>query len=423
MNRLKIRLLFAVLVIIAAFTNISAQGFGCEFVVNADGSGGEFRSPTGGPCVNTLITAVPFLRIIPDARAGALGDAGIATSADANSMHFNASKLVTAEQDMALSVTYTPWLKALGLQDVYMAYLSGYKKFGDLQALGVSLRYFSLGEINFTDNQGTSLGTGNPNEFEISLAYSRKLSEKLSVAVAPKFIFSNLAAGQLVNDVEIRPGIAGGADFSLTFQTPIKFTANESNLRVGAAISNLGTKISYTNSVNKDFIPANLGIGAAWEFNFDEFNSLTVTTDINKLLVPTPCLNENAGVTGAPNTCDESGETGIPDYREQSMFSGVLGSFGDAPGGFAEELRELSYSLGLEYWYDKQFAVRAGYYTEHSTKGNRKFFTVGLGLKYNVFGLNFSYLVPTTNQRNPLDNTLRFSLLFDFAGGEFDEEE
>ncbi len=420
MNRLKIRLLFAVLVIVASFTNISAQGFGCEFVVNPDG-GGEFQAPGGGPCVNTLITAVPFLRIIPDARAGALGDAGIATSADANSMHFNASKLVTAEQDMALSVTYTPWLKALGLQDVYMAYLSGYKKFGDLQALGVSLRYFSLGEINFTDNQGTSLGTGNPNEFEISLAYSRKLSEKLSVAVAPKFIFSNLAAGQLVNDVEIKPGIAGGADFSLTFQTPIKFTANESNLRVGAAVSNLGTKISYTNSINKDFIPANLGIGAAWEFNFDEFNSLTVTTDINKLLVPTPCLN-SAG-PGETSTCDQSGEPGIPDYREQSMFSGVLGSFGDAPGGFSEELRELSYSLGLEYWYDKQFAVRAGYYTEHSTKGNRKFFTVGLGLKYNVFGLNFSYLVPTTNQRNPLDNTLRFSLLFDFAGGEFDEEE
>jgi len=419
MNRLKICLLFSVLVVVAAFTNTNAQGgFGCEFDPNTS----EWRAPDGGPCINTLITAVPFLRIIPDARAGALGDAGIATSADANSMHFNASKLVTAEQDMALSVTYTPWLKALGLQDVYMAYLSGYKKFGDLQAVGLSLRYFSLGEINFTDNQGTSLGTGNPNEFEISLAYSRKLSEKLSVAVAPKFIFSNLAPGQLVDGVEIKPGIAGGADFSLTFQTPIQFTANESNLRVGAAVSNLGTKISYTNSINKDFIPANLGIGAAWEFNFDEFNALTITTDINKLLVPTPCLNENANDPTLPNTCDVSGEPGIPDYREQSMFSGVLGSFGDAPGGFGEEIRELSYSLGLEYWYDKQFAVRAGYYTEHSTKGNRKFFTVGLGLKYNVFGLNFSYLVPTTNQRNPLDNTLRFSLLFDFAGGEFDEE-
>ncbi len=420
MNRLKIRLLFAVLVLVAGFTNnINAQGgFGCVF--NAETT--EFEAPGGGPCVNTLITAVPFLRIIPDARAGALGDAGIATSADANSIHFNASKLVTAEQDMAVSVTYTPWLKALGLQDVYMAYLSGYKKFGDLQALGVSLRYFSLGEINFTDNQGTSLGTGNPNEFEITLAYSRKLSEKLSVAVAPKFIYSNLAAGQLVNNVEIRPGVAGGADFSLTYETPINFTAKESNLRVGAAVSNLGTKISYTNSINKDFIPANLGIGAAWEFQFDDFNALTITTDINKLLVPTPCLNENAGDPTLPNNCDQSGVQGIPDYREQSMFSGVLGSFSDAPDGFSEELRELSYSLGLEYWYDQQFAVRAGYYTEHSTKGNRKFFTVGLGLKYNVFGLNFSYLVPTTNQRNPLDNTLRFSLLFDFAGGEFDEE-
>jgi len=414
MNRLKMRLLFAVLVFAISASSLDAQ---CE--LNA--LTGTFVTPgTNEPCTNTLITAVPFLRIIPDARAGALGDAGIATSADANSIHFNASKLATAETDAALSVTYTPWLRSLGLQDVYMAYVAGYKKLDDLQAIGVSLRYFSLGEINFTDNQGTSLGTGNPNEFEIAIAYSRKLSEKLSVAVAPKFIYSNLAAGQTVNNVEIMPGIAGGADFSLTYETPIEFTANPSNLRVGAAISNLGTKISYTNSINEDFIPANLGIGAAWEFNFDDFNSLTVTSDINKLLVPTPCLDEDPEPNN--NTCEQSGDASIPDYREQSMFSGVLSSFSDAPNGFAEEIRELSYSIGLEYWYDKQFAVRAGYYTEHATKGNRKFFTVGLGLKYNVFGLNFSYLVPTTNQRNPLDNTLRFSLLFDFTGGQFDEE-
>jgi len=402
MNRLKKCLLFSLLIFAAGFSEIYAQGFGCELTPD-----GEYV----GECTNTIITAIPFLRIIPDARSGALGDAGIAISPDANAMHFNASKLATAEQDMALSITYTPWLKALGLQDVYLAYLSGYKKLDDLQAIGVSLRYFSLGEINFTDDTGTPLGTGNPNEFEISIAYSRKLSEKLSVAVAPKFIYSNLAAGQMVNNVEIKPGLAGGADFSMTYKTPINFTANPSNLIIGAAISNLGTKISYTNSINKDYIPANLGIGAAWEFNFDDYNSLTVTSDINKLLVPTPCV-------GGPEICDQSGEEGIPDYKEQSMFSGVLSSFGDAPGGFSEEIRELTYSLGVEYWYDKQFAVRAGYYTEHSTKGNRRFFTVGLGLKYNVFGLNFSYLVPTTNQRNPLDNTLRFSLLFDFAGGE-----
>jgi len=407
MNRLQQFLLFSLLTVFTGFSEMYGQaGFGCELTVD-----GEYRNPNGGPCTNTIITAIPFLRIIPDARSGAMGDAGIATSPDANAMHFNASKLALAEQDMAVSVTYTPWLKALGLQDVYLAYLSGYKKLDDISALGVSLRYFSLGQINFTDDTGTDLGQGNPNEFEISIAYSRKLSEKLSIAVAPKFIYSNLAAGQMVNNVEIKPGFAGGADFSLTYNTPINFTSNPSNLTVGAAISNLGTKISYTNSVNKDYIPANLGIGAAWEFNFDDYNSLTVTTDINKLLVPTPCLGTRA-------ECDQSGAEGVPDYKEKSMFSGVISSFGDAPGGFSEELRELTYSLGVEYWYDKQFAVRAGYYTEHATKGNRRFFTVGLGLKYNVFGLNFSYLVPTTNQRNPLDNTLRFSLLFDFAGGD-----
>ena len=402
------RNLFLVAIGIMLFSPTQGQGL-CNFNVST----GEFEDPqTGGPCINTIITAVPFLRIVPDARSGAMGDAGVATSPDPNAMHFNASKLAFVDQNVGVSVTYTPWLRSLGLQDVYLAYLSGYYQVDDLQTFGLSLRYFSLGSINFTDDNGGSLGTGRPNEFEISLAYARKLSPNFSVAVTPKFIYSNLASGQSVGNVEINPGIAGGADFSLTYKTPINFTANESNLTIGAAVNNLGTKISYTQSINKDFIPANLGIGAAWELNFDEFNSLTITSDIHKLLVPTPCLDEDNN----PNTssCDTDAN-GIPDFKEQSMFGGVLSSFGDAPNGFSEEIRELMYSIGVEYWYDKQFAVRAGYYSEHATKGNRKFFTVGLGLKYNVFGLNFSYLVPTTNQRNPLDNTLRFSLLFDFG--------
>lgn len=406
-----LRVLFIPLLGMLFLQQVNAQ-FGCVF--NTESL--EFQRPDGGPCVSTIITAVPFLRIVPDARSGAMGDAGIAISADPNAMHYNASKLAFVEQDLGLSVTYTPWLRALGLQDVYMAYLSGYKKIGERQTLGFSLRYFSLGSISFTNDQGDSQGTGRPNEFEVSAAYARQLSSKFSVAIAPKFIYSNLAGGQTIGaNIEITPGIAAGADFSMTYKTPLNFTANKSELTVGAAISNLGTKISYTNSINKDFIPANLGIGAAWELNFDEFNSLTITTDINKLLVPTPCpgevLDEDGNVI---KTCDEDGNN-IPDYKEQSMFGGALSSFGDAEGGLSEELREFMLSIGVEYWYDKQFAVRAGYYTEHATKGNRKFFTVGLGLKYNVFGLNFSYLVPTTNQRNPLDNTLRFSLLFDFG--------
>ncbi len=397
---------FVLLIVLGTATESNAQ---C--LENPPGSG-NYSLPDGQPCPNTIVTAVPFLRIVPDARSGAMGDVGLAISADPNAMHFNASKLAFAENDVALAATYTPWLRALGLQDVYLAYLAGYKKIDDDQTIGASLRYFSLGTISFTDDNGQPLGTGRPNEFEFSIAYARKLSEQLSVAITPKFIYSNLAAGQSIGDIEITPGVAGAADLSLTYKTPVKLQNGNSNLTVAAAITNLGSKISYTKSINRDYIPTNLGIGAAWDLNFDEFNTFTIAADINKFLVPTPCLG---------NDCDQDAN-GIPDYKEQSTFSGLLSSFGDAPGGGSEELRELMYSIGVEYWYDKQFAVRAGYYSENQTKGNRKYFTVGLGLKYNVFGLNFSYLVPTTQQRNPLDNTLRFTLLFDFAAFNPDSE-
>lgn len=399
MKKNTLSLFFSLLLVMIISGNLSAQaGFGCSYNIEA----GEWQDPSGAPCVNTIVTAVPFLRIVPDARAGAMGDVGIATSADPNAMHFNSSKLAFADQDMGISVTYTPWLQALGLNDVYMAYLSGYKKFDDMQSAGFSLRYFSLGDINFTDENGQALGTGRPNEFEVAGSYARKLGENFSAAVTAKFIYSNLAAGQQINNVRISPGTAGAADVSFTYQIPM----DDAELDLGLAITNIGTKITYTESINRDFIPANLGLGAAYTFFFDDYNKLTLAGDVNKLLVPTPCL-------GTPEDCDQTGEEGIPDYREQSMFSGVLNSFSDAPGGFAEELRELMFSMGLEYWYDNQFAIRAGYYAENRTKGNRKFFTVGLGLKYNIFGINFSYLAPTTNRRNPLDNTLRFSLLFD----------
>lgn len=365
---------------------------------------GILRTALGEPCVNTIITAVPFLRIVPDARSAAMGDVGIATSTDANSLHFNASKMVFGEDKGGVAVTYTPWLRALNVNDVYMAYLSGYYQIDDQQAAGFSLRYFSLGDIAFTDENGMPLGNGRPNEFELNGAYARKLSEKLSAGLSAKFIYSNLAAGQEVGGEEISAGKAFAADISMTYTTPVELNKGNSNLTLGLALTNLGSKITYTNSINKDFIPANLGLGAAWDLDLDEYNRLTIAMDINKLMAPTP----------DPLGTDEDGD-GVPDYKQVSTFSGVFGSFGDAPDGFSEELRELMYSIGLEYWYDKQFAVRAGYFYEHSTKGNRKYFTVGLGLKYNVFGLNISYLVPTTNQRNPLDNTLRFSMLFDFS--------
>lgn len=372
--------------------------------------GDEFILPDGSRCPNSVQSAVPFLRIAPDARSGAMGDAGIAISPDANAMHFNASKLAFAEEEFSVGATYTPWLRALGLQDVYLAYLSGYRKLDDQQVIGLSFRYFSLGSISFTDPNGEPLGTGRPNEFEIKGSYARLLSDNLSAAVGAKFIYSNLAAGQRVNGTgeQIEAGLAGAADVSFTYESELN---NDNMLRAGLAITNIGSKITYTNSNVRDFLPANLGLGVAYEMQLDEYNSLTITGDVNKALVPTPCI-EN---------CDED-NNGISDYREQSPIGGIFSSFGDAPLGAKEEFRELMFSAGLEYWYDQQFAVRAGYYSEHQTKGNRQFLTVGLGLKYNIFGLNFSYLVPTTNQRNPLDNTLRFSLLFDFGGGALPED-
>jgi hypothetical protein len=364
-----------------------------------------FINPDGTPCINTVVTAVPFLRIVSDARSGAMGDVGIGLTPDANAMHFNASKLAFATEDLGVSATYTPWLRALGLNDVYLAYLTGYSKFGDDQAVGFGLRYFSLGSIQFTDPNGQPLNTGRPNEFEVSVAYARKLTDQLAASVTAKFIYSNLAAGQIVDGETIEPGVAGAADLSLTYMTPINLSNAESELTVGVALSNIGSKITYTNSINRDFLPANFGLGAGWKIDLDDYNSITFAADVNKLLVPSPC--QGLG-------CDENGD-GVPDWKDESPIGAVFSSWSDAPEGFSEELKELMYSLGVEYWYDEQFAVRAGYFNEHRQKGNRKFFTVGLGLKYNIFGLNFSYLIPTTNQRNPLDNTLRFSLLFDFG--------
>ncbi len=364
---------------------------------------GQYCDPATEDCPNAIISAVPFLRIVPDARSAAMGDVGIGLSADANSIHHNASKLAFIDSDMGISASYSPWLRSLGLQDVYLAYLSGFKKIGDNQTLGASLRYFALGDLQFTDINGLSLGQGKPNEFEIAFTYARKLSENFSAGLTGKFIYSNLAGGQMIDNIDIVAATAGAVDISFTYQKPVNI-AQKSTLRLGAAITNIGSKISYTKSEFKDFMPGNLGIGGALDMNFDDYNQLTFALDINKLLVPTPI---------SPDDPDyDKNNNGKPDFREKSLFEGIFGSFGDAPGGFKEEMRELSYSFGAEYWYNKQFAFRAGYYYEHATKGNRQFLTAGLGLKYNIFGLNVSYLVPTSNQRSPLDNTLRFTLIF-----------
>jgi hypothetical protein len=375
---------------------------------------------SNGECVpNTVLTAMPFLRIAPDARGGAMGDVGIALTPDANSMHYNAANLVFMEEDASAAVTYTPWLRDLQLNDIFLAYGSGTKKIDDRQSLGFALRWFSLGELNFTDASGIETGVGRPREFEFGVAYARKLGDNLSASLTGKYIYSNLASGQFVNGIEISSATSFAADIGIAYKKKLKVSGYNAQLGVGATISNLGSKVSYTNNDVKDFLPANLGIGSSLSIDFDAYNTLTVALDINKLLAPTPvaktCIDpDDPDVTFQCPEWDQDGD-GIADYRQQSLFEGIFGSFGDAQGGAQEEFKEFSFSTGFEYWYDKQFAFRMGYYYENPLKGARQYMTVGLGLKYNIFGIDISYLVPTSAVRSPVDNTLRFGMMFDIA--------
>ena len=373
---------------------------------------------TNGDCLpNTILGGLPFLRIVPDAAGGAMGDTGIATDNGTNAIHFNGSKLPFVSKERGLAFTYTPWLTNIGLTDVYLIYLSGYMKIDDRQSFGGGIRFFSLGDINFTDLQGGVTGQGKPREWEVALGYTTKLANNFAAGLSAKYMLSDLATGQMVNGVEITTATSFAADLSFTYNDEVQVGLYDSRLRVGAAITNIGSKVTYTRNSVRDFIPTNLGIGAALEMDFDEYNTITFALDLNKLMIPTPISPSIKNVdTGdaEPNPEWDTNDNNIADYREVGLFSGILGSFTDAPGGFSEEMSEITYSLGVEYWYDRQFAVRAGYFYEHRLKGNRQFLTVGAGLKYNVFGFDISYLVPTSNTRNPLDNTLRFTLLFDF---------
>jgi hypothetical protein len=350
--------------------------------------------------INVVTTAVPFLRISPDARAGGMGDLAIATTPDASSSYFNLGKVPFNELNTGLNLTYTPWLKRL-VNDVYLASLAGYHKLDENQAISASLRYFSLGQIQFTDNFGNPLQSFNPREFGIDVGYSRRLGERTGFGVGLKYIYSNLAGGSVGGNT-YKPGTSVAGDLGIYHNTQ-----NEAGQgwAFGAALTNLGAKIAYTdNADQRDFIPTNFGVGATYTAVMDESNKVMFGVDVNKLMVPTPpALGDSAG---------------LAQYRQKSVVSSWFSSFGDAPGGFSEELREFQVSAGAEYWYANQFALRGGYFYENATKGNRRFFTVGVGLKYNVFGLNFSYLVPTGSgiNQNPLANTLRFSLVFDLTG-------
>jgi hypothetical protein len=354
--------------------------------------------------LNVTTTAVPFLRISPDARAGGMGDLGIATSPDAASSFYNQAKLPFAKKDLGLALTYTPWLKDLGLNDVYLLGFSGYKKLDDQSALSGSIRYFSLGNIQFTDFNGNELGSGHPREFSFDLGYSRKLADKLSIALAARYIYSNLASGYAASGSTYQPGKTFAADISLYYHG---VTDAAGGWNFGLALTNLGGKIGYTNSaVEKDFIPADLGLGASYTAVFNEDNKLMIGLDMHKLLVPVP---------PAATTNDSLNQVNLNNYHNKSLTGSWFGSFSGE-----NQFKSLQFSLGAEYAYQDQFFFRAGYYYEDPTKGDRKYFSVGVGLKYNVMGLNFSYLVPSGSgtNRNPLSNTLRFGLTFDLDTNE-----
>ncbi len=366
----------------------------------------DYSDLTGG--LNTITTAVPFLMISPDSKAGAMGDVGVATTPDANSMHWNPAKLAFTKDDMGASVSYVPWLRAL-VPDINLSYLAGYKKLDDNQAVGLEMRYFSLGDITFTDIQGITIGQYKPYELALGSSYARKLSDQFSLAISGRYIYSNLTGGQSIGDFKTVAGQSVAADLAGYYAKPIRMVGQDIDLGVGLNISNIGSKVSYsTDSPIRDFIPINLRLGTALGADIDDYNKISLAFDINKLLVPTPPITDNGDIK-----LGQSSDVGV--------VSGIFQSFGDAPGGFSEEMREINYSIGTEYWYANQFALRAGYFFEHSTKGGRKFLTFGSGVKYSAFTLDFSYLVNANNDAgatNPLANTMRFSMIWNFGAME-----
>ncbi|MFA6944835.1 MAG: type IX secretion system outer membrane channel protein PorV [Pedobacter sp.] len=352
-----------------------------------------------GKRTNTIQTAAPFLLITPDARSGAMGDAGVAISPDANSLHWNPAKLAFLDKPTGLSASYTPWLRNL-VPDVDLGYLTIYHRLDSRNTIGGALRYFSYGSIQLTDNSQNDIGVYSPNEFSVEGTFSRKFGESFSLGTAIRYIRSSLSNGQF-NGQDIQPATALAADASAYFKTGTVMFGKDTELSLGMNLSNIGSKMSYSDGGSKSFLPANMKLGGATTFILDELNQFTVALDMNKLLVPTsPIRDVNGNIIDGKD----------PD---RSVPGGIFGSFSDAPGGFSEEFNEISYSLGTEYWYNKQFAIRSGYFYEAPTKGDRRYFTVGAGLKYNVFNLDFAYLL-ANQQISPLAQTLRFSLVFNF---------
>lgn len=367
-----------------------------------------------------ITTGVSFLTISPDARSGGLGDMGVATTADAFSQFYNPAKYAFAEKQQGFALSYTPYMSKIS-SDIALMGLSYYNRVNERSAIGASLRYFSLGEINMTDNSGNPLGNVSPNEFSVDVSYTIKFSDNFGLAVAGRYISSNLKLPQ------------DGEDSASTFAVDvagyyesnrIQMSNSEGRLRAGFNFQNMGPKINYTGDLQMaSNIPTTLRLGLGYDFILDNYNTVTVYGEATKLLVPSnlePTFTDNGQGTGgiAGNGERESGEpvnNRLQEYRDIGWFSGMFKSFGDAPGGFSEEISEFTWALGAEYWYQNSFAFRLGYFNEAEDKGARKFATLGAGFKYNIVNIDVSYLIGTSKIQNPLENTLRFSLTFNFG--------
>ena len=366
---------------------------------------------------NVITTAVPFISINPDSRGGALGDCGVATSPDVYSMHYNPAKYAFLDSKLSIGLGYSPWLRNL-VPDMNLAYLAAAYKINDRSAVAVSLRYFSAGEVDFRDQYNQPLGAYNPNEWAIDATYSRMLGDYLSGAVAGRFIYSNLIQNQADY---ARAGISVAADIGLYYLRPVEwFKTVDADVSWGVAIKDIGSKVNYTTSSGRrDFIPTTLRVGAGLNLHIDEYNSLGFTFDFTKLLVPTPPIKEYDSILyGMDN--DVAVVQGIiqsfydaPGYAYNDAYTGESAPY-EPIGKFYEELCEINVGVGVEYWYNNLFSVRAGFFNEPDLKGGRRYVTVGAALKYSMFGLDVSYLVPigTKYGSNPLENTLRFNLTF-----------
>jgi hypothetical protein len=378
---------------------------------------------------NVITTAVPFLTITPDSRRAAMGDAGVASSADANSVFWNAASLafvgyssvkgrdvIDESKNVGVSISYAPWLRAL-VPGISYNYVSGYGRINKRSVIGGSFRFFTFGSINFTDDLGNPLGEFNPSEYAVDVCYATQLSKRWSIGTSLRYINSNLAGTRPLNGITPKVGRSGAGDISAMYRGNAKFKSQKEvkllSYTVGINLQNLGSRITYSDKTNREYLPANLKIGTAWTYEIDEFNVVTAMLDFNKLMVPTPGVNVLKNYQGKDSTDIDGNIIFERTKSDDPVITAALNSFTDAPGGLAEELKEWNYSVGFEYIYDKQFFVRAGYFNESATKGNRKYLTLGIGIRYKSFGLDLAYLVPFV-QRHPLQNQVRFTLLFGF---------